>query len=116
MATFTAQLDTDFDKVFINKNEFARSVIYRSKDDFLTDITLDCIFNNAYEDVDIGNNLIASADPHIYFRVAALTVTPQIGDEVVIDSIEYLVSNIQEDSSGGVVLFLTEKDEFVKTE
>ena len=111
MTTFDSQLADDFDNVFLNSAEFAREIIYRSVDDLLTDSPLDVIFNNAHEEVNIAENYVAITDPHIYFRLAALGVTPQIGDQVVIDSVVYTVqAPPQEDGSGAVRIYLTEPD------
>jgi hypothetical protein len=108
--TFDEKLADDFDNVFLNVDEFATAIIYRSKDDLETDIPLNVIFIDAYEQVNISENFIASSDPHIYFRLTALEVTPQIGDEIEIDEVIYTAANIREDSAGAVRIYLTEAD------
>jgi len=111
MSTFDDQLIVDFDSVFLNNAEFAKAIIYRSADDLETDIPLDVIWMNAYEEVNLAGNYIASSDPHIYFRRAALGVAPQIGDQAVIDGVTYTVqAPPQQDGAGGVRIYLTEPD------
>jgi len=111
MPAFDDQIVEDFDNVFLNNAEFAKAIIYRSADDLGTDIPLDVIWMNAYEEVNLAENYIASSDPHIYFRRDALAVAPQIGDQAVIDSVVYTVqAPPQEDGAGGVRIYLTEPD------
>lgn len=65
-----------------------------------TQVSIVGIFDNAYEAVDAGGNVpVALTQPHVLCRTADVSAA-QEGDEMVINSVTYVVRVIMGDGTG----------------
>lgn len=88
----------------IHHAQGAKTIVYTCAGQ--SPVTIDAVFDEAYQVVDLATGELASLGPMLGVRLSDLPAAPRAHDTLTVDAVEYKVNDVQRDSEGGARLLL----------